>query len=381
MIRDAVVETFAEYASRRGTPYVELCRPAPQPLAIPRLGGGHDVLETMRPLIFLATHEEVTIFGRNGFVLTRDDALLPYGISFRNYALAEDLGRHAVRLENNRASLRLNDEVVRIDDEVVVMGGSENFAHFLHQFMGRLAVADAAIGLRGRKVLVYRQTPVRFLEFLRFAGVKESDIVQADRDATICCRRALIPSAAIYRGLWNGITPCVWLEGLTWLRRLGKESMKSPEGRRLYLSRADCAWRKPANEAELAGTLERYGYETIIAAGMAMDRQIALASEAAAIVTPLGAGTWLSLFAGDGAALIETAPPGIAGTIAGRILSAAFGFPYRRLIGQPVDFSPAELVSFRGHYWFDRERDRNYIVDPDALAQALAAAATPPSGR
>lgn len=374
MIREARIETFADHAARRGTAYVELCRPAPAPLSIPLIGGGIEVLEAMRPLIFLATLDDAFVFGRNGFVLSADDALLPYGISFRNYALAEDLGRHAVRLDGDRATLRLSDRIEVIEDEVLLMGGSENFAHFLHQFMGRLAVADAAIGLKGRKVLVYRQTPARFLDLLDLAGVARSDIVFADRDATIFCRRALVPSACIYRGLWAGITPCVWAEGLSWLRRLGDTLKRPGADRRLYLSRADCAWRKPANEEAIASVLEGHGYESVLAAGLGMKEQLALASQAGSILVPLGAGSWLSLFAAENASIIETAPPGIAGTIAGRIISAAFGFRYQRLIGRPVDFTLAERAAFRGQYWFDTERDRNYLVDTEELARVLDAA-------
>jgi hypothetical protein len=91
---------------------------------------------------------------------------------------------------------------------------------------------------------------------------------------------------------------------LEWLR---ERLVPSPRqtGRRLYISRADAAWRRVANEAELVAALERRGFERIIPGSLPMLEQLRTFAEADVIVGPHGAGLVNLLGARPGARVIE----------------------------------------------------------------------------
>jgi len=123
--------------------------------------------------------------------------------------------------------------------------------------------------------------------------------------------------------------------------------------RRLYISRADAALRRVANEAELIELLRPQGFTVVTLASLPVREQIALIRGAELIVAPHGMGlTHCALHQGT-LRLIELFNPDI-GMDAYAAMSRAFGFGYDYLVGEAVpgtlDFrvSPQALRALLG---------------------------------
>ncbi|HEY8696722.1 MAG TPA: glycosyltransferase family 61 protein [Rhizomicrobium sp.] len=78
-----------------------------------------------------------------------------------------------------------------------------------------------------------------------------------------------------------------------------------PASRRLYINRSDARKRRIVNEAEIWPLFEARGFESVAAATLSFEAQIALFAEAAVVAGPHGAGFANMLFAPEGARLIE----------------------------------------------------------------------------
>ena len=75
--------------------------------------------------------------------------------------------------------------------------------------------------------------------------------------------------------------------------------------RRLFISRAEAPWRKIANEADLAPTLARYGFERVVMERLSLPEQVRLVSQAQIIVGNHGAGLTHILWMNPGTRVLE----------------------------------------------------------------------------
>lgn len=146
-----------------------------------------------------------------------------------------------------------------------------------------------------------------------------------------------------------------------WLReRLAPEGTAGGR-RRLFVSRAGAASRRIVNEAEIEPALAARGFELVDPAAMSIAEQVALFSQASAVVGPHGAGLTNLLFSAPGTEVVEIfAAPAAQGVSNYRVLASHLGLPYSRLLAAPV---PNEG---RGAHYYDIR------LDPQLLARALA---------
>jgi capsular polysaccharide biosynthesis protein len=150
-----------------------------------------------------------------------------------------------------------------------------------------------------------------------------------------------------------------------WLReRLGPSARGAGEGgRRLFVSRGSAASRRVVNEAEIEPVLAAHDFEVIDPAGMSIAEQVALFSQASAVVGPHGAGLTNLLFSAPGTRVVELFAASAAQEVSNyRVLASHLGMPYSRLLAKPVAGRSA-----RGPHYFDME------VDPALLAACLRA--------
>ena len=125
-----------------------------------------------------------------------------------------------------------------------------------------------------------------------------------------------------------------------WLReRLGLET--TAPRRRLLISRADARWRRIVNQEQLATELAELGFETIECGRMPLREQIETFAEAEFVVGAHGAGLTNALFAPPGTRVLEIFAADNARDPSNyRVLASHLGFPYGRLLGDPVHTRP-----------------------------------------
>jgi Glycosyltransferase 61 len=148
-----------------------------------------------------------------------------------------------------------------------------------------------------------------------------------------------------------------------WLRARARLEGTAGGGRRIFVSRADAAWRRIANEDEVYALLQGHGFELVKCAEMNVAEQIAAFGQAEMIVGTHGAGLTNLLFCPRGARVVEIFASAAAQDISNyRVLASHLELSYSRLLasslGTPSRKSP---------------HDQDMVVDPNRLEQLLSA--------
>lgn len=123
--------------------------------------------------------------------------------------------------------------------------------------------------------------------------------------------------------------------------------------RRLYINRSDARKRRIVNEAEIWPLFEARGFESVAAATLSFEAQIALFAEAAVVAGPHGAGFANMLFAPEGARLIE-------------IVNLEKVKDTYLLLAKSLGQRHSAVIGGQG------DRNEWFRVDPKAIASALS---------
>ena len=212
-------------------------------------------------------------------------------------------------------SYRASGPRLRIDRPAVLIGGADNYYHWMIDFLPRLLCALATPSLAGRRLVVAAQrtafeqetidlvdTPAERLVSVPYPAVVEcADLVTLDFGA----RPTAVTGMPV---MFRGATPLPVLSALR--SRLLSALRIAPRpnaagGRRLFVVRRDVQRPRLINEAEIADTLAGLGFEAVALSGQSVAAQAALFAEAEIIVGAHGAGLTNALFAPNGAALLE----------------------------------------------------------------------------
>lgn len=140
-------------------------------------------------------------------------------------------------------------------------------------------------------------------------------------------------------------------EQAQWVRRAVRNDIAPAGVRRLYVSRADAAHRRVANEAELLAALTPLGFEVVTLGDKPVREQIALFKGAETIVLPHGSASANMVFADD-LTLIELMPQSYQQPM-WQYWAKWLGFRYGKIVGP------------------DQGATKDFTVPVDAVLQAL----------
>lgn len=225
-------------------------------------------------------------------------------------------------------SLELIDLPARlIEEEVVLLGGSPNYYHWLIDILPRLLQARQFIA-KSRLLI-----PANLKSFqnrtLELLGYRCSDLISVSDAECVQVNRLFVTSLLAQSTFVHPEVPKI-------LRRwfLPHRHPERP-ARRVFLSRADASSRRLVNEHELLPILRRYGFEYLVIGDMSFDKQVKLFSEVDVLVAVHGAGMTNMVFMPPQGRVIEI----------GCVQYPASGFknlalvskrPYQRLPGVAV---------------------------------------------
>lgn len=236
--------------------------------------------------------------------MTRETELLITGRDFvpvrSDGSVLLDQAVHTPSIYVKKKRAVVGDEVQtgtvrRIDEPCFLLGGHANLYHWLVDQLPRFLMAREYA--KGLPLIVNGPMAPFQMESLVMLGVTNR-LIHVTEDESVLCRSVLFPYLLAQTTVPHPMIP-----------KLIRDAFKPKhgKGRRIYLSRRDATSRRLVNEAELSALLQRYGFETHVTGEMSLADQIALFSEADAVIAAHGAGMANMLFCPPGATVLEVA--------------------------------------------------------------------------
>ncbi len=187
----------------------------------------------------------------------------------------------------------------------LVGGDSNNFWHFLYNFVLRLSLVCESPERELResaKLVVNGDLPASFRPVFQALGFDPTRLLAVPRKSAERFE-ALTVAELPYFNQGGGKRLFATPDALRFVReRLPGGARKD---RRIYVSRRDARWRRVLNEAELAPVFERRGIEVIELSRLSAGEIITLMGEAELVIGPSGANLGSLMFCRPGAKVIE----------------------------------------------------------------------------
>lgn len=183
-----------------------------------------------------------------------------------------------------------------------------NYYHWLIDYVTRLRGVEPYADATGRRptVLLPRNSSDWMRAAVRLAGIDEEDWSVLD-GARVGVDRLVVPSLARgeseYFDYQDNRNIFSYSPGaIRWLRRtflsnLENTDIDGPE--RIYVSREDASRRRVRNRETLESVLDEYSFESVRPERYSVPEQVAMFSQADAVMGPTGAGLVNSVFAED----------------------------------------------------------------------------------
>lgn len=183
-----------------------------------------------------------------------------------------------------------------------------NYFHWLVDYVARLRGIEPYVERTGRAptLLLPPDCSDWMRSALRLAGFDEADW-SVLRGGRVGVDRLVVPSLSRgqsdYFDLEDNRNIYSYSPGaIRWLRTTFRSNLEDPdvEGpERIYVSRENASERRVQNRDALEGVLEDYGFESIRPERHSVPEQVAIFSEAEAVMGPTGAGLVNAIFADD----------------------------------------------------------------------------------
>ncbi|MFI5009028.1 MAG: glycosyltransferase family 61 protein [Solirubrobacterales bacterium] len=196
-------------------------------------------------------------------------------------------------------------EIEEREERVVALGAqaNSNYSHWLVESVVRALLFapfdDGSVMYLSPRLAEWQ------LEALALAGVSEERILMVPEHKLIRFREVFAVSRGMSRLPW--LIPGA-LSALARLAKPAAAHKPAAARRRLFVSRALVRRRHITNEAELAGMLERYGFETVHPETLSLREQMELFAGAETVLGSWGSGLTSLIFSPPGTVAIELQP-------------------------------------------------------------------------
>ncbi|HYD83126.1 MAG TPA: glycosyltransferase family 61 protein [Opitutus sp.] len=245
---------------------------------------------------------------------------------------------------------------------LVTPEATDNFHHWLIDLLPRLGLVQRAcyrLADFDRVIVNHASRRYQFSTLERL-GIPREKLIAADTSLFVRAEQLVVPSLKAS----NQTLP---LEDIAFLRRsFLADAQPARPSRRIFLSRADAAFRRLSNEAELHPLLRAHDFEIITPGGLDLSAQARLFADAEIIAGPAGAGFANLVFATAPARVIEIAQPGWLAAFHWMI-SARVGLPHTVVLGEGAVMRGVPDSS---------ARERDIVVQPEKLERLLVPTAT-----
>ena len=166
----------------------------------------------------------------------------------------------------------------------VLIGGQDNYYHFIAEHLGRLASLDAlGLAFERMPLVVPSPLPAFARELLHLLGHTDDRLMQVRANDNLVFERLIAPLPPLREGA--EISPAL----ASWLRRSLAPYMGTGNALKLYVSRARASRRGVTNEREVIACLRRDNFQVVYPEELNVRQQIELYSRAQEVVAPGGA--------------------------------------------------------------------------------------------
>jgi putative membrane protein len=230
---------------------------------------------------------------------------------------------------------RAGEAPLRRGPHFLVGGDSNNFWHFLYNFVLRLSLVAESPDRELRedaRLVINADLPQSFRPVFEALGFDPARLEAASRQSPERFETLTVAELPCFNqggGRKLFATP----QALDFVRERLPGGGK--QGRRIYVSRRDARWRRVLNEDELAPVLERRGVETIELSKLSASEIIAAMGQAELVIGPSGANLGALMFCRPGAKVIELSYPPFVGKYYFQGSSSMGGLDHFKLAGTP----------------------------------------------
>ena len=200
----------------------------------------------------------------------------------------------------------------------ILLGGAENYYHWWIDFLPRMGViqdmAKVMPELNDFPIIVLDSLNKGQLAALEKIGITADRLVHLPVGHTIKCDDLIVPHLLgrpmAASGLPDWMKPMVNDWGINWVRETYADWRQPKPGtpKRIFISRANSAFRRCINEDEVYAIAQRYGFTTLQNENLSFADQMAVYAGAEMVMGPHGAGFTNLLFAPETATVIEMFP-------------------------------------------------------------------------
>lgn len=323
--------------------------------------------------VYLACMQNVAVFAGRFLRTESDGNIFLHGLTHNNTSAnllnrLKEGGSLSVN-QNNIAQIKVNEPSADYD-EAVLIGGSDNFGHWIVEHVFRLTMLELHPHLKKLKLLISSDTPKRFLGFLSLLGFKEDQFCLIDYSDVVTVSRLWVPSVPYYMGHYADKKMYISLDVVHRLRyALLQEralflTQHSGKKTRIYVSRKNAKWRRLVNEDAVIDVLKQHGFQTVYMEELSPQEQIDLVSQVEILVMPIGGSSMISIFAPKDAIIIEFTYQGFHYDPFTAIdFSRALGQTYHKIIGEPVSLPEERKGTVTERFDYDFKISLNDLSD------------------
>lgn len=247
----------------------------------------------------LTRHDHARVITPEWLVLTRDSDLLLEQMVHNPETITRK-SRHVRALAGDKCLLDLPSEQLEIDDACILVGGCDNYYHWLVDYLPRIGIASKVPALRDLKFLINAELAPFQRESLAMLGIGEDRLVLVPSDTVATCRVLWVPTLLTRTAVTHP-----YVTG--WLRRsfLTKEMKQARKRRLLILDSPDY---ELGNGLDVFHCIEAHGFEVISPSGLSCGERVAAFATAEVVIAPPGPDLANIIFAPAGSLVIELAP-------------------------------------------------------------------------
>ncbi len=266
-----------------------------------------------------------------GSVFTEDGQLVP--------ELSKDVWGPRLHTAFVRARLSKPKHLSGLTLSLVTPEAAANYHHWTIDLLPRAGLAQrAGYKLTDFDHILVKDRGQRFQkEAFQRLGLDEKKIIHVDDQLHVQCDQLVVPSVRHDNLLVNR-------QDMEFTRRLYLDDRNIPAkpSRRLYVGRADAAFRRVTNNDALLELLHAHGFEEVAMSKMTVAEQAKIFADAEILVGPNGSALANLIFAHPQCRVVEFfAPRWVVGY--NWMICSNFGLPYTAIIGEGERPPPGTL--------------------------------------
>ena len=242
----------------------------------------------------------------------------------------------------------------------IFFGGSPNHAHFIWEFLMRMPLIKKVFKEKDIRLAITIDSKHLVERWFDLLGYPKDNLYFFNGEEINHFEEISIITCLFAN---NNNLYSVYPEALFEIRRraLRNIEMFSKHRNKVYICRSDANHRKMTNEDDFISYLSKNGFDILTLSNMSLDLQINAMANARVVVSPVGAGSAMAMFAPADALVIEIAGRSLFGGYNGIISSLLLNQSFYRVISD-IKGEDMNHLSLREDFVGDLQELKNTLI-------------------